>query len=64
MDAVSQNLQNDQLIDHWLNNKLPAVLAGDIAAAAISASLISPAITAIDRFVHVVPKSGLYGLTL
>jgi hypothetical protein len=53
MAAMLQQLQPNQLSGKWTSSKLPVVLAGDVAAAGISASLISPVITAIDRFVSV-----------
>jgi hypothetical protein len=56
MAEVSQNPKTYPMFDHWLSNKLPAVLVGDVAAAGISASLISPVITAIDRFVCILPE--------
>jgi hypothetical protein len=56
MAEVSQNPKTYQMFDHWPSNKLPAVLVGDVAAAGISASLISPVITAIDRFVCILPE--------
>jgi hypothetical protein len=49
MAALTQQLQFDHVDRVWKINKLPAVLAGDVVAAAISATLISPVITAIDR---------------
>jgi hypothetical protein len=46
-----QQLKERVFNGEWVNSKLPAVLAGDVAAAGISATLISPLITAIDRSV-------------
>ncbi|KAF2830231.1 hypothetical protein CC86DRAFT_286036 [Ophiobolus disseminans] len=48
---MTQHLQSNRFDEAWKGSKLPATLAGDIAAAGISASLISPLITAIDRAV-------------
>jgi hypothetical protein len=48
-----QQLKESVFNGKWVNSKLLAVLAGDVAAAGISATLISPLITAIDRSVYV-----------
>jgi hypothetical protein len=56
---MAQQLQTTYTNGEWKSSKLPAVLAGDIAAAGISASLISPLITAIDRYVQVVARTAL-----
>lgn len=48
--SVKHQLDAD-LRGSWKSPALPGTLAGDISAAAISATLISPVITAIDRFV-------------
>lgn len=48
---MTQQFQSSVLNGDWSSSKLPGVLAGDIAAATISATAISPVITAIDRFV-------------
>lgn len=54
---MSQQLQGAFFDSRQQDLTLPAVLAGDIAAATISATLISPLITAIDRSVS---SSGVY----
>jgi hypothetical protein len=46
-----EQLKESVFNGEWVNSKSPAVLAGDVAAAGISATLISPLITAIDRSV-------------
>ncbi|KAH7398742.1 hypothetical protein DE146DRAFT_718659 [Phaeosphaeria sp. MPI-PUGE-AT-0046c] len=46
-----QQLPVQYVAGEWRSSRLPAVLAGDIAAAGISATFISPLITAIDRSV-------------
>lgn len=46
---MTQQLQSSRLYGDWTSSKLPGVLAGDIAAATLSATAISPVITAIDR---------------
>lgn len=48
---MTQQLQSFSLQDTWQGTHLATVLAGDIAAATISATVISPLITAIDRAV-------------
>jgi hypothetical protein len=49
---MAQQLQNNTFDGQWRKSKLPGLLAGDIAAAGISATLVSPLITAIDRLVR------------
>jgi hypothetical protein len=49
---MSQQLRDSTLDEKWRTSKLPGHLAGDIAAAGISATLVSPLITAIDRLVR------------
>jgi len=49
---MTTQLHTSQFEGHWKGSGLPAVLAGDVAAAGVSATLISPLITAIDRYVH------------
>jgi hypothetical protein len=56
--AIEQQSHPDYVAREWRGSKLPAVLAGDVAAAGISATLISPIITAIDRLV--LPPSHMY----
>ena len=46
---MTQQLQVSNFEEDWKLDHLPGVLAGDIAAATISATAISPLITAIDR---------------
>jgi hypothetical protein len=51
---VDHSLENFAMTEQlassgWKKSQLPAVLAGDIAAATISATVISPILTAIDR---------------
>jgi hypothetical protein len=53
-----QRLNMKNLDRQWISSKLPAVFAGDVAAAGISATLISPLITAIDRSVRIYLCSG------
>lgn len=48
---MTQQLQRASFDGRQQDLTIPAVLAGDIAAATISATLISPLITAIDRSV-------------
>ncbi|KAF1851669.1 uncharacterized protein K460DRAFT_391902 [Cucurbitaria berberidis CBS 394.84] len=48
---TQQQLQSNIVNGDWRGSKLPGILAGDVAAAAISATAISPLITAIDRAV-------------
>jgi hypothetical protein len=49
MDKMTLQLQANGFDGDWKGIKLPAVLVGDVAAAGIAATLISPVITAIDR---------------
>jgi hypothetical protein len=49
MDKMTLQLQANGFDGDWKGIKLPAVLAGDVAAAGVAATLISPVITAIDR---------------
>lgn len=51
---MTQSFQQTLLEKDWRFSRLPVVLAGDITAAAISATAISPLITAIDRYVNIV----------
>ncbi|KAH7361194.1 hypothetical protein BKA66DRAFT_444765 [Pyrenochaeta sp. MPI-SDFR-AT-0127] len=48
---MTQQLQSSRFDGDWTNSTLPGVLAGDVGAATISATAISPVITAIDRAV-------------
>ncbi|KAH7075946.1 hypothetical protein BKA63DRAFT_311309 [Paraphoma chrysanthemicola] len=48
---MAQELQEITIDQRWRSSKLPGLLAGDIAAAGISATFVSPLITAIDRAV-------------
>ncbi|KAF1943152.1 hypothetical protein EJ02DRAFT_401189 [Clathrospora elynae] len=48
---MSQQLVSSSLSQDWKGCKLPGVLLGDVTAATISATAISPIITAIDRAV-------------
>jgi hypothetical protein len=52
-----RQLPAQHFAEEWKGSKLPAELAGDVAAAGISATLISPLITAIDRSVWLMIKS-------
>ncbi|CAO2651313.1 Nn.00g096100.m01.CDS01 [Neocucurbitaria sp. VM-36] len=45
---MTQQLQSNSINGDWRSSKLPGVLAGDLAAAVISATTISPLITVID----------------
>jgi hypothetical protein len=49
---MAQQLRNNIFDEQWRTSKLPGLLTGDIAAAGISATLVSPLITAIDRLVR------------
>ncbi len=46
---MSQELQTAHLRGDWEINKLSTLLIGDLTAATISATAVSPVITAIDR---------------
>lgn len=46
---MSQHLVPNGVYTECKGGKLPAVLAGDVAAATISATAISPILTVIDR---------------
>jgi len=48
---MAQELRSNPLEGNWTLGHLPGVLVGDVAAAAISATAVSPLITAIDRYV-------------
>ena len=49
---MTTHIHTSQFEGHWKGIDLPTVLAGDVAAAGLSATLISPLITAIDRYVR------------
>jgi hypothetical protein len=46
---MAEHLVSHHLESRWKDSKLPVVLIRDVAAAAISATAISPILTAIDR---------------